>query len=64
MAKTRSFADKMKKDKVGATCPVCESGLQPVKTVTPQRHAVSGAWTFRTRIVVVCKCNHKEVYES
>jgi hypothetical protein len=64
MAKARTFADKMKKEKSGAACPICESARQPVKTVTPERHAVSGAWTFRTKIVVVCKCNHKEVYES
>ena len=63
MAKKQSFADKSKKKAVG-TCAVCDGARQAVKTVIPERHPISGSWTFRTRIVVVCKCNHKEVYES
>ncbi|HUU45987.1 MAG TPA: hypothetical protein VM118_09655 [Acidobacteriota bacterium] len=64
MAKTRSFADKMKKDRGGAVCPVCGGAQQAVKTVTPEVSPSNGAWKFRTRMVVVCKCNHKEVYDS
>lgn len=62
MAKARSFADKMKKDRAGEVCPVCEGARQPVRTVTPERNEASGVWKFRTRMVVVCKCNHDEVY--
>ena len=61
MAKTQSFADKLKKKK-GDVCPVCDGARQAVRTVTPERHEVSGAWKFRTRMVVVCKCNHEELY--
>ena len=65
MAKTRTFADKMKKDKGQHTyCPVCGSALQPVRTLTPESNEATGYFKFRDRIVQVCKCNHKEIYES
>jgi hypothetical protein len=64
MAKTRTFADKLKKDKGVVTCPVCGGARQAVRTVTPEKNPSNGAWKFRTRMVVVCKCNHKEVYDS
>ncbi len=65
MGKTRSFADKMIKDKGQHTfCPVCGSALQPVRTLMPEKNAATGYFKFRDRIVQVCKCNHKEVYEA
>jgi hypothetical protein len=64
MAKTRTFADKMKKDKGESLCPVCGGAQQAVKTVVPEKHETSGAWKFRTQMVVVCKCNHKDVYNT
>ncbi|MEW5701122.1 MAG: hypothetical protein AB1792_02710 [Candidatus Zixiibacteriota bacterium] len=64
MAKKQTFQDKLKKDKGKTLCPVCGGAAQPVKTVQPEQDAQTGAWKFRTRIVVVCKCNQKAVYDS
>jgi RNase P subunit RPR2 len=62
MAKIRTFADKLKKDKNARLCPVCGTAMQPVRAVRPEIHATKGSWRFRDRIVIVCKCNHKEIY--
>ena len=64
MAKKQSFVDKLKKDKAKSLCPVCGGATQVVKAVRPEQNPVSGVWKFRTRIVVVCKCNQKSVYDS
>ncbi|MBI3661881.1 MAG: hypothetical protein HY234_02380 [Acidobacteria bacterium] len=63
MAKKQTFADKVKKERGGSICPVCGGATQPVKLVRPEQDATSGAWKFRTRMVVVCKCNQKSVYD-
>jgi hypothetical protein len=62
MAKKQTFADKLKKEKGGSLCPVCGTATQPVRLLNPEQDERSGAWKFRTSIVVVCKCNHKAVY--
>ncbi len=62
MAKTRTFADKLKKDKGTRLCPVCGGAIQAVRTVQPEIHPTKGSWKFRDCIVLVCKCNHKEIY--
>ena len=62
MAKKQTFADKLKKDKIKTLCPVCGGATVAVKTVQPEADQASGAWKFRTRMVVVCKCNQKAVY--
>jgi len=64
MAKKQSFVDKLKKDSLKSLCPVCGGATQAVKEVRPEHDPVSGAWKFRTRVVVVCKCNQKSVYDS
>lgn len=65
MGKTRTFVDKMKADKGQHTyCPVCGSAYQSVRTLTPEANEQTGYFKFRERMVQVCKCNHKEVYES
>lgn len=65
MGKTRTFADKMIKEKGQHTyCPVCGAAYQPVRTLVPMKNEATGYFKFRDRIVQVCKCNHKEVYEA
>ena len=65
MGKTRSFADKMLKEKGQHTyCPVCEGAFQSVKVLVPEKNEATGYFTFRDRMVQVCKCNHREVYEA
>ena len=61
MAKKQSFADKAKKERGGSLCPVCGGVAQPIKMVNPEMDAHTGAWKFRTRMVVVCKCNSKTI---
>jgi len=65
VGKTRTFVDKMKKDKAHAlTCPVCGGVMQAVRTLTPVANEATGYFKFHDKIVHVCKCNHKEVYGS
>ncbi len=61
MAKGRSFADKLKK-KAAIDCPVCQSPVQIVLVVQPDKDNPKGSWRFREHFVRVCKCNHKEYY--
>jgi len=63
MAKTKTFAEKMIKDKSNIrTCPVCGSAITAVKTMVPERNDDTGYFKFRNRMVEVCKCNHQQVY--
>jgi len=62
MAKGRSFADKMNKQKASVDCPVCKSPIQSVLVVEPSNAGAKGSWKFRERFVGLCKCNHKEIY--
>ena len=65
MGKTKTFAEKMIKSKGDMDiCPVCDSAFQSVRTMTPIANAETGYFKFRDCMVKVCKCNHKEVYES
>lgn len=61
MAKRQSFADKAAKKKHVINCSVCGSLLVATKVVLPQRTR-NGNIKYKTDIVNVCKCNHKEIY--
>ena len=65
MGKTKTFAEKMIKDKGDMhICPVCDTVFQSVRTLKPVANEATGYFKFRDRMVKVCKCNHKEIYEA
>lgn len=61
MAKRQSFADKASKKKHVVTCGVCDSPKISTKVVFPQK-TESGGIKYKTSVVDICKCNHKEIY--
>lgn len=61
MAKRQSFADKASKKKHVEICGVCDSPKVATKVVFPQK-GTNGGIKYKTNVVNVCKCNHKEVY--
>jgi hypothetical protein len=61
MAKRQSFADKALKKKQVVNCRVCKSPMVATKVIFPQKSA-NGSVKYKTDIVNVCKCNHKEIY--
>ncbi len=61
MAKRQSFADKASKKKHVKDCAVCNSPMVPTKVVFPGK-TENGGVKYKTNIVHICKCNHKEVY--
>ena len=63
MAKVKTFADKIAKDKLDFTkhCPVCGESFSMVKLVSSEPSDKEGAWKFREKIVGVCKCNEQEI---
>lgn len=63
MGKTRTFVDKMKKDKATVrACPVCGAPQQAVRTLVPVANEETGYFKFRDKIEHVCKCNNDQVY--
>jgi len=61
MAKRQSFADKASKKKHVLTCPVCDSPMVSTKVVFPEKSSRGGV-KYKTNVVNICKCNHKEIY--
>lgn len=63
MAKAKTFADKIAKDKLDFTkhCPKCGESLSMVKLVNSEPSDKEGAWKFSEKIVGVCKCNEQEI---
>jgi len=61
MAKRQSFADKASKKKHVKNCDVCDTAIVPTKVVFPMKMG-GGSVKYKTSVVQVCKCNHKEVY--
>jgi len=61
MAKRQSFADKASKKKHVINCGVCDTAMVATKVVFPQK-TENGGVKYKTSVVNVCKCNHKEIY--
>ncbi|MFQ5676710.1 MAG: hypothetical protein ACE5G1_12505 [bacterium] len=65
MAKEQSFADKVAKAAGGAQgshCPTCGELLTAVKLVVSEKSEARNSWKFNEKLVMVCQCNHAEVY--
>jgi hypothetical protein len=63
MAKVKSFADKMAKDKKDFTthCPKCGESITTIKLVASELSEKTGAYRFKQSFVGVCKCNENDV---
>jgi hypothetical protein len=61
MAKKQTFADKLTKSKLAASCPVCSDPYQFTLVLKPTPSQAGGTKMKESR-VAVCKCNRKEVY--
>ena len=63
MAKIKSFADKMSKDKSAFLkhCPKCGESITTVKLVASELSDKTGAYRFKQSFVGVCKCNENNV---
>jgi len=64
MAKDHSFAAKVARGqaKVAKNCPVCGGSIQTIRFITSELSS-RNAYRFNQKMVHVCKCNHKEIYE-
>jgi hypothetical protein len=60
--KGTTFADKVKKETHVVYCPKCGGAIQPLLHVVSEI-SKSGSWRFRDKRVLVCKCNHDEIYK-
>jgi hypothetical protein len=63
MAKAKSFADKIAKDKKDFTthCPKCGESITTIKLVASELSEKTGAYRFKQSFVGVCKCNANDV---
>jgi hypothetical protein len=61
MAKKQTFADKMSKQKMLSTCPVCGETIQPTLVLQPMEMA-SGKKRLKETRIKICKCNRKDIY--
>ena len=63
MAKVKSFADKIAKDKRDFTthCPKCGESITTIKLVASELSEKTGAYRFKQSFVGVCKCNENDV---
>ncbi len=63
MAKIKSFADKVAKDKKDFTthCPKCGESITTIKLVASELSEKTGAYRFKQSFVGVCKCNENDV---
>ena len=63
MAKDRGFGAKVAKGtKLGSLCEKCGEALNTVKVIDSVKKKSSEAWGFKEKMVLVCKCNEKEIY--
>jgi hypothetical protein len=62
MGKQRTFADKLKKEKIVIHCKKCGGAIQSIFHVKSEWSESTSSWKFRQKMVKVCKCNQKEIY--
>ncbi|MCI0512452.1 hypothetical protein L0128_04495 [candidate division KSB1 bacterium] len=66
MAKDKSFAAKVKRAATGevyATCKVCKEQYAMIQVVKSVPAGKGGAQRFMEKVVKVCKCNQKTLYD-
>ena len=59
----RTFADKVNKglEDTTAHCEKCGETMVPVQVVSSEKTGKKGAWSFKQRMVGLCKCTEKEI---
>jgi len=60
MAKRQSFADKAKKEKMMATCPICNSLISNALLVRAGKNR-AGSYNYKQNRVRICNCNQEEL---
>jgi len=63
MAKTKTFADKLAKNKADNIhhCSKCGEVLKEIKLVKSVFSEKTNSWKFNTKLVEMCKCNKDEI---
>mgnify|MGYP006310822763 CR=1 FL=1 len=59
----RTFADKVSKGLEDQTthCDKCGETVLPAQLITSEQTGRGGAWSFKKRMVGICKCTEKEI---